>query len=291
MSSKVVPLRPEAPPKDDGKVKPRVVPRVISHMPGISQKELLDACNAQEQLILKYEAKLTAMVAKILVDHLPSIEEWVAAVLTSPGPEDEGDLVELAPRDHAIEVAQPWASIQSGLKEPPLPDRLDVIVEAQSVVGLVSFDVEPALPVTRKQAETANLPPHLLFARGDAFASLGEESANGATLQAAFEEHRRLLDEQQEEILDALRVASIKTPIAQCVGVLLSLGPDGNAVSAVTREQSLKILVDKPFLQRKLDRVGVTGQLKDGRDILAIPIVVWAKGHVSVQTRELVESK
>ena len=35
---------------------------------------------------------------------------------------------------------------------------------------------------------------------------------------------------------------------------------------------------------------GVSGTLKDGRDILTIPIIVWAKGHVSVQTRDVVET-
>jgi len=34
----------------------------------------------------------------------------------------------------------------------------------------------------------------------------------------------------------------------------------------------------------------VSGTLKDGRDILTIPIIVWAKGHVSVQTRDVVET-
>jgi hypothetical protein len=290
MSSKVVPLRPEAPAKDDGTVRPHLVPRVISHVPGISREDLLSACREQEQLILKYESRLTALVAKVIVDKLPSVEQWVAAVLTSSGPDDEGDLVELAPRDHAIDVASPWTSIQAGLREPPLTDRLDIIVEAQTVVGLVSLDVEPALPVTRRQAETANLPPHLLFARGEAFASLGEEPADGKALQSAFEDHRKLLEEHSEEMLEQLRLLSMRTPIEDCVGVVLSLGPDGNAVSAVTRDQSLKLLADKPFLARKLDRAGITGTLKDGRDILAVPIVVWAKGHVSVQMRELVEA-
>ena len=57
----------------------------------------------------------------------------------------------------AIEIAQPWPSIDRGLREPSLPDRLDVIVEAMQVIGLLSVDVDPALPVTRKQAEAAKL--------------------------------------------------------------------------------------------------------------------------------------
>ena len=297
MSGKVVPLRPEATEPDDGSARPRLVPRVISHAPGVERAALLEACREQERLILKYEARITAFIAKVLVDKLPPVEQWVAAVLTSSGPEGpepepepEPDLVEIAPREHAIEIAEPWPSIHRALLEPPLPDRLDVMVEAQLVIGLVSFDVEPALPVTRKQAEAANLPAHLLFARGEAFASLRDEPADLDSLRAAFEEHRRLLEESSDEVLHHLRKLSVRTPLEDCVGVVLALGPDGSAISAVTREQSRKLLADKPFLSRKLDRCGISGALEDGRDILSIPIVVWAKGHVSVQTREVVET-
>jgi hypothetical protein len=255
----------------------------------MSREALIDACRKQEHLILKYESRLTAMVAKILQDKLPPIEEWVAAVLTSPDPDEEGDLVEIAPREQAVEIAQPWPSIHRGLLEAPLPDRLDVIVETMNVIGLVSIDVDPALPVTRKQAEAANLPAHLLFARGDAFASVGEESAKEETLLTAFEAHRALLEDNSDDLLDRLRTTAIRTPLSECTGVVLALGPDGNAVSIVTREQATKLVADKPFLLRQLAQRASPGKLADGRDILAIPIVVWAKGHVSVQTREVVE--
>ncbi len=290
MSRKVVPLRPEPSSTDDGStVRPRAIPRVLSHQPGVSREELLQACRQQEQMILKYEPRLTAMVAKILQDKLPPIEAWVAAVLTSPAPGEDEDLVEIAPREQAIEIAQPWPSIHRGLHEPPLADRLDVIVEVQNVIGLVSVDVEPALPVTRKQAEAANLPAHLLFARGEAFASVREEAADGKSLLAAFEAHRALLEENGDDLLDRLRTTAIRTPLDECTGVVLALGPDGNAVSIVTRQQALKLVADKPFLARKLARKGSPGKLNDGRDIITIPIVVWAKGHVSIQTRDVVE--
>lgn len=290
MSSKVVQLRPAPPARGDRKMRPRMVPRVISHVPGLSDEDLRKGLHEHEELILKHEARLTTMIAKILVDHLPPIEDWVAAVLITPPEDGDGDLVELAPRPDAIEIAEPWPSIHKGLKEPPLADRLDVIVEARDVIALVSFDVEPALPVTRRQAEAANLPAHLLFARGEAFAALGEEPANEESLREAFLEHRNLLEENSDELLDHMRRLSSKTKLADAAGVVLALGPDGNAVSAVTREQSRKLVADKPFLERKLDRGAVSGQMNDGRDILSIPIVVWAKGHVSVQTREVVET-
>jgi hypothetical protein len=279
VSHKVVPLRPIAP-SDDGAMRPRTIPRVISHPPGLSREDLVEACKQQEQLIARYEARLTGLVAKILQDKLPPIESWVAAVLTSPGEGDEEDLVEIAPREQAIEIAQPWPSIDRGLRDPPLPDRLDVIVEAMQVIGLVSIDVDPALPVTRRQAEAANLPAHLLFAKGEAFASVGEEPADGNALIAAFEAHRELVDDNSDDLLDRLRHN----------GVRLALGPEGNAVSIETRERAAKLLADKPFLARKLARKGSPGKLADGREIIAIPIVVWAKGHVSVQTREIVEA-
>ena len=289
MSHKVVPLRPIAP-SDDGAMRPRTIPRVISHPPGLSREDLVEACKQQEQLIARYEARLTGLVAKILQDKLPPIESWVAAVLTSPGEGDEEDLVEIAPREQAIEIAQPWPSIDRGLRDPPLPDRLDVIVEAMQVIGLVSIDVDPALPVTRRQAEAANLPAQLLFAKGEAFASVGEEPADGNALIAAFEAHRELVDDNSDDLLDRLRHNGVRTPLGDCVGVVLALGPEGNAVSIETRERAAKLLADKPFLARKLARKGSPGKLADGREIIAIPIVVWAKGHVSVQTREIVEA-
>jgi hypothetical protein len=287
---KVVPLRPKAP-SDDGGVRPRTIPRVISHQPGLSQEELLEACKLQEQLILKYEARLTGLVAKILQDKLPPLETWVAAVLTSPVPGDEEDLVEIAPREQAIEIAQPWPSIDRGLRQPSLLDRLDVIVETMQVIGLLSVEIDPALPVTRRQAEAANLPAHLLFAKGEAFASVGEEPADGDALTAAFEAHRALVDENSDDLLDRLRSTAARTALKECVGVVLALGPDGNAVSVVTREQASKLLAERPFLVRKLARRGSAGALADGREIISIPIVVWAKGHVSVQTRDVVEAR
>jgi hypothetical protein len=286
---KVVPLHPDSPEEDED-VRPRLIPRVVSHQPGVPREEIFEACKRHEQLVLKYEARLTAFVAKILQDKLPPIEQWVAAVLTSSDPGVvEDDLVEIAPRDQAIEIAEPWPSIAKGLREPPLTDRLDVMVETSNVIGLVSMEVEPALPVTRKQAEAANLPAHLLFAKGEAFASVGEEPGDGQALLAAFEAHRKLLEDNSDDLLDRLRSTSVRTPIEECTGVVLSLGPDGNAVSIVTREQARRLVVEKPFLERRLERRTSPGTLSDGREIIAIPIVIWAKGHVSIQTREVVE--
>lgn len=290
MTRKVVPLRGGAPPGDATEARPKTIPRVVSHLPGLSKEALVAACREHERLIEEYEPRLTAMVAKILHDKLPPIEQWVAAIMTSSSPEDEqeGDLVEVAPREQALDVTQPWASIHKALREPPLPDRLDVVVEAQLVVGLVSVDIEPALPVTRRHAEAVNLPVHLLFAKGDAFASVGEGPASYEDLLAAWQEHKRLVEEQSDELLYKLREATLKQALDKVAGIVLALGPDGNAVSVVTREQAMKLVAGKPFLERKLTRGATAGKLRDGRDILAIPIVVWAKGHVSVQTREVV---
>jgi hypothetical protein len=289
--SKVVPLHPSPAPGDESEsVRPRTLPRVVSHQPGLPRELLLEACREQQALIQKYEARLTAGVAKILQDKLPPVESWVAAVLSSAPGSDEEDMIEMAPREQALEIAEPWPSIHKCLLETPLPDRLDVIVEAMGVIGLLSIDVEPALPVTRKQAEAANLPAHLLFAKGEAFASVSDEPADTESLVAAFLHHRTLMEDHSEELLERLRTTAVRTPIAECTGVILALGPDGNAVSVVTREQATKLLADRPFLTRKLARRGSSGTVDDGRAIITIPIVVWAKGHVSLQTRDVVEA-
>jgi hypothetical protein len=288
MNRKIIPLRRPAPAAKDGGPQPRAIPRVLSHLPGMTREAIVEAAHEHERLIDKYEPRLTALVAKVLHDKLPPIETWVAAILTSPVEGDEEDLVEVASREQAIDVAKPWHSIHAALREPPLPDRLDIIVEAKLAIGLVSFDVEPALPVTRRVAEAVNLPPHLLFAKGEAFASVGEEPAAVETLLAAWQEHRKLLEEQSDELLEGMREKATQKPLDQCAGVVLSLGPDGHATSVVTREQALKVVAHEPFLARKLTRATPPWKLPDGRDAVSIPIVVWAKGHVSVHARDVV---
>jgi hypothetical protein len=288
MNRKVIPLRPSSPPPRDAGPQPRAIPRVLSHLPGMTREAIVEAAHEHERLIDHYEPRLTAQVAKLLHEKLPPLETWVAAILTSPVEGDEEDLVEIAPREQAIDVAKPWHSIHAALKETPAPDRLDIIVEAKLAIGLVSLDVEPALPVTRRVAEAVNLPAHLLFAKGEAFASVGEEPAAVETLLAAWEEHRKLLEEQSDELLDRIREKSGRWPIDQCAGVVLSLGPDGHATSVVTREQALKVVAHEPFLARKLGRPTPPWKLPDGRSAVSIPIVVWAKGHLSVNARDVV---
>jgi hypothetical protein len=294
MTGKVVPIGSRGSVRTgvaaDANMRPRLLPRLVSHTPGLSREAIVAGCSAQQKLILKHEAELTALVARVLVDGLPPLPGWVAAVLTSAGPGDV-DLVQLTSRQQAREITRPWGSICAALAEPSPPDRLDVVVEAGDTIGLVSFDPEPALPVTRKQAESANLPPHLLFARGHAFASLAPEPANLDALREAFVAHRRMVEERAEEVLDPLQRLTIRTPLEDLAGVLLALGPDGHAVSAVTREQARKLVHGHPLLEGKLARGAIAGSLGDGRDILSVPVVVWALGHVSVQTRELVESR
>ena len=290
MSSKVIPLRRASASAGDGTRRPKAIPRVLSHTPGMSQEAITEACREQERVIGEYEPRLTAMVAKIIADKLPPIETWVGAIFTTEDEEDEGVLVEVTPREQAIDATKMWTSIEKGLRAPPLPDRLDIVVEAQLVVGLVSMDLEPALPVTRRQAEAANLPTHLLFAKGEAFASVGDEPATYESLLAAYEEHKRLVGEHGDDLLDKLREASVRSPLEECAGIILALGPDGNAVSVVRREQAMKLVAEKPFLERKLTRTASTDELDDGREILAFPIVVWAKGHVSVQMRDVVHA-
>jgi hypothetical protein len=288
MTRKIIPLHRPLPASKDGGPQPRAIPRVLSHLPGMTREAIAGAAHEHERLIGEYEPRLTALVAKVLHDTLLPIEAWVAAILTSPVEGDEVDLVEIAPREQAIDVAKPWHSIHAALREQPWLDRLDVIVEARLTIGLVSFDVEPALPVTRRQAEAVNLPPHLLFAKGEAFASVGEEAVAVDALQAAWQDHKRLLEEQSDELLEGMRETTAQKPLRECAGVVLSLGPDGHATSLVTREQALKVVAHEPFLARKLTRPTPPWKLPDGRDAVSIPIVVWAKGHLSVHSRDVV---
>jgi hypothetical protein len=288
MDRKIIPLHRALPPAKDGGPPLRAIPRVLSHLPGMTRASIASAAQEHERLIAEHEARITALVAKLLHDKLPPIETWVAAILTSPVDGDEENLIEVAPREQALDVARPWHSIHAALKEPPWPDRLDILVEAKLAIGLVSFDVEPALPVTRRQAEAVNLPPHLLFARGEAFASVGDEPAVVESLQAAWMEHKKLLDGQSEELLDGMRERTVPKPLGECVGVVLSLGPDGQATSVVTREQALRVVTHEPFLARKLTRRTSPWKLSDGRNAVSIPIVIWAKGHVSVHCRDVV---
>src|SRR5580704_5348472 len=143
MTRKIIPLRRPPPVSKDGGPQPRAIPRVLSHLPGMAKEAIVAAAREHERLIDHYEPRLTALVAKIIHDKLPPVETWVAAILTSPVPGDEEDLVEIAPREQAIDVAKPWHSVHAALREPATPDRLDIVVEAKLAIGLVSFDVEP----------------------------------------------------------------------------------------------------------------------------------------------------
>ena len=76
-------------------------------------------------------------------------------------------------------------------------------------------------------------------------------------LLEAFVQHRALVEESAEELLDGLRGELL----GECAGVVLALGPEGSAVSTVTREQAARLLADRPFLARaSLEASGVAGQ-------------------------------
>ena len=286
MSRKVIPLRRPAPPTRDGGPQPRAIPRVLSHLPGMTREAIVEAAREHERLINLYEPRLTALVAKVLHDKLPPIETWVAAILTSPVEGDEEDLVEVAPREQAIDVAKPWHSIHAALQEAPVRSpRHHRRGQAGHRPRVVRRRARAARHAARGRGRQP--PAHLLFAKGEAFASVGAEPAAVETLLTAWQDHRKLLD-QSEELLERMREKTANRPLDQCAGVVLSLGPDGHATSVVTREQALKVVAHEPFLARKLTRPTPPWKLPDGRDAVTIPIVVWAKGHVSVHARDVV---
>lgn len=285
MSRNVIPLRPPAAkPKRRTGPQPRVIPRAITTEPGMSKEAVREACLVVAGLIDKYEGRMNALAAKVMHDNLPPIETWVGAILSTPE-DNEPDTVVLVPRDQAIEASAPSAVIVRTLKEKPLDDRLDVVVHCADIGMLVSLEIEPAFPVTRKQAEAANVPLHLLFARGEAFATVGEQPAETDALENAWKEHRRLLEERHDEILEDLRTATVQHEIGDCAGVLLSLGEDGQAAAVVTREKARRLLVNYPFLARRLAGRGPIRKKKNGRETAGVlHVVIWAKGHVSVQS-------
>jgi hypothetical protein len=285
MARNVIPLRPDI--AEDGKPLPPAVLRVLSYPKDLPQEEIAEARQMHAKLIEEHEPRLSALVAKVIHEKLPPIEQWVGVIFSTPTDEEPDVFVDVGPREGAIEAARPWAAICKGLQETPLPDRLDVCVEAKGVVLLLSLDPEPALPVTRKQAEMINLPTELLFAKGDAFTSVREEPVEVGHLIAAIKEHRRLLDERGDEVLEEARRAMRTHELKDCAGVLLSLGEEAQAVATVTRDKAKKITLHHPFLTRKLERPARTGKIADGREFCQLPVVIWAKGHVSVQSRDV----
>jgi hypothetical protein len=296
MSGEVIPLRRTAlaPSQCDGtELVGRVFPRKITYPSGMNMEAVRQACAEQSRLLDRYEGRLTAVLAKALADGLPPTEAWVGVII-GPDADAPDYLVELGPREQAVQATAVWPSISRALEDHPPPERLDVVVESDGVVSLLSVEATPTLPVTRGQAEAMDLPAHLLFARGEAFASVREEPTTVEGLLAAWTEHRKLVDERIDDVLEDLRKTLASHPLADCAGVVLSLGEEGRAVTAVTRAQASKVLAHHPILARRLEGKGRVRQTRappKTHEEMALPIVVWAKGHISVQWRDVVTSE
>jgi hypothetical protein len=285
MSGEVIPLRRDAPAA--ALRQRRVIRQRITYPAGMPPDAVREACVAQFRMLERHEGRLTATLAKALLEGLPPIETWVGVILGSAT--DPADvMVELGSRAQAVYATQVWPAIARGLSDEPVPGRLAVVVEAEGVVSLLSVDVSPALPVTRSQAQALDLPVHLLFAKGEAFASVGDETRTVDGLLAAWDEHHRLVAERVDEVLEDLRKAIARHELADLAGVLLSLGQEGRAATAVTRAQARKLVSHHPALVRKLEEPARIARTEAGFEEIALPIVVWAKGHVSVQSRDVV---
>jgi hypothetical protein len=264
------------------------VSRVVTCPEGIRDEALDEACRKLALQPHTHEPRLTALLAKVLGSGPLPIEAWVGVVVTPPEDGGPGPPVAIIPRANAIDATHDLTGIAKVLREPPPPGRLDVLLAADSVVGVASVDLAPALPVTRAQAEAMHVPAHLLFAKGGAFASVGAESGDVETLLAAWTEHRRLLDARQDDLLEDLILASRDHELRDCAGVLLALSENDQAVTALTRTEARKVVAQHTCLARKLDGRGPVVRVNAGRQVCFVPLVVWAKGHVSVQTRGLV---
>jgi hypothetical protein len=285
MSGEVIPLRRSTPPA--GLPWRRIVRQRITYPEGMPPDAVREACLAQFRMLERHEGLLTATLAKALLEGLPPVETWVGVILGSEtNPADV--MVELGSRAQAVYATQVWPAIARGLSDAPVPGRLAVVVEAEGVVSLLSVDVSPALPVTRSQAQAMDVPVHLLFAKGEAFASVRDETRTVEGLLAAWNEHHRLVGERADEVLEDLRKAIARHELAELAGVLLALGQEGRAATAVTRAQARKLVRHHPALVRKLEEPARVTRTAAGREEIALPIVVWAKGHVSVQSRDVV---
>jgi hypothetical protein len=285
--SNVQPLRTSE--VDDG-THPPILTRLITPPPGMSDADAY-AMERRVHLVLLIENlfKLSAQVARLLIEKQGPVENFCGAVFDKD--EESPDVVvHVAPRELAIESLGdgPWGSeTRERLAVPFLPDRLDVIVESQMMLVLASVEVFPAFPVTRAQAEAMNLPAQLLFAKGEAFVSVGEATVDDASLLDAVEAHNELVEDSMEEIFTEAVKAMRKHDLRQCAGVVLALGPEGHAITVVPREMARRLVAHEPFLARKLDRPAREFTMpKSGDERFGFPIVVWAKGHVSVQARD-----
>jgi hypothetical protein len=284
--SNVQPLRTTE--VDDGTHAP-IITRLITPPPGLSNEEVY-AMERKVHLVLLIENlfKLSGQVARVLLDKLGPVENFCGAVFDADE-ETKEVVVHVAPRELAIESLGdgPWGSeTRERLAVPFLPDRLDVIVESKMMLVLASAEIFPAFPVTRAQAESMNLPAQLLFAKGDAFVSVGEAPVDDATLIDAVVTHNELVEESMEEIFTEAVKAMRKHDLRHCAGVVLALGPEGHAITVVPREMARKLVAHEPLLARKLDRPAREFTTRSGDERFGFPIVVWAKGHVSVQMRD-----
>jgi hypothetical protein len=288
--NKVQPLRTSH--IDDGH-HPPIESRLITPPPGLTRDEIYALeRRVHLRLIVEHEARLSAMAARVLMERQGPIEKWCAVIFDADpeagAPEIE---VHMAPRESAIESlgTGKWGSeTRDRLAVAYLPDRLDVLVEAKMMLVLASAEIFPAFPVTRGQAEAMNLPAQLLFAKGDAFLSVGEAKPDEPTLAAAVKAHNDLVEESMQELFVEAIKAMQKHDLRDCAGVVLALGPEGHAVTVVPREMARRLVAHEPFLARKLDRPARRFTIqRTGEDRLGLPIVVWARGHVSVQARDV----
>jgi hypothetical protein len=284
--SNVQPLRTTA--VDDG-THPPILTRLLTPPPGFTDAQTY----AMERevhipLIAKSLFKLSAQVAHVLLRGEGPIENWCGAIFDADAEIPEV-VVALATRATTIESLGEgnWASeTRERLAVPHFYDRLDTICESKMMLVLASLEVFPAFPVTRAQAESMNLPAQLLFAKGEAFAAVGEIVPSDEALLEVINAHNELVEDNLDEIYTEAVKAMRKHDMRKCAGVVLSLGPDGSAVTVVPREMAARLVAHQPFLARKLERPSREFTTVDGEERFAFPVVVWAKGHVSVQTRD-----
>jgi hypothetical protein len=97
-------------------------------------------------------------------------------------------------------------------------------------------------------------------------------------LEAVWKEHRALAEVQAEPMIDrvaerCLLAGAVDAP--DLAGVILDLGADARVAAVVPLHQAARLCAHHPFLASRLERLAEATH--------ALPIVVWAAGHLSVQ--------
>ena len=277
-----------APDRDAGDgPRPRTIPRVISHPPGSRRRSSSRPAGEQERSSRKYEPRLTAMVAKILQDKLPPIETWVGGRAHVAEAGGRG-----GPRRDRRRASRPSRSPSRGRRSTgACASRRCPTASTSSSRRMhghrARLDGRGPGAAGDPQAGRGREPPGAPALRQGRGVRVGGRRAGGR--QGAPRRPSRRTgassDENSDELLDRLRDHRRPHPARGVRRGRPGARPRGQRGARSSRASRRRSSWRTSRSWRASSRrTGSPGKLADGREIIAIPIVVWAKGHVSVQT-------